>query len=66
MVISHFRRSLVAWLLLFAGACAEGYAAALDTDIRIDSAYLSGLQSRERITGVYHYRSGERIDPEIA
>jgi len=65
MVINHFRRYMVACILLFAGACTAAYSFARDTDTRIDSAYLSGLQSQERITGVYHYRSGERIDPEI-
>ena len=66
MVINHFRRSMVACILLFAGACTAAYSIARDADTRIDSAYLSGLQSQERITGVFHYRSGERIDPEIA
>jgi len=66
MVINHFRRLFLACTLLFAGACTAAYSSARDTETPIDSACLSGLQSQERITGVYHYRSGERIDREIA
>lgn len=70
MVINHFRRFLVACILLCAGACAAGYASDPGPGINLKAegsiTGVTGLYSADRITGVYLYRSGVRIDSAVS